>query len=97
MASSLFASILAFILLLGPSAIVAGQDQSTCNRNGGNLVVFENRACADLNYTFTEWCNVVDGSDGCQVTAKSCGCKYGVFACENRVYMYVSLATFQLF
>mmetsp|Transcript_12061 Transcript_12061/g.34491 ORF Transcript_12061/g.34491 Transcript_12061/m.34491 type:complete len:219 (-) Transcript_12061:212-868(-) len=64
------------LLLLAPSAVVS-QDQLTCNRNGGGMTVWEDRTCDTLNYTFTEWCNVVDTADGnCQVTAKSCGCKY---------------------
>ena len=75
MSSHLLARILAIIFLLGSSAVVVGQDQSTCNRNGGNLVVWDGRTCDELNYTFTEWCNVVDGTNGCEVTAKSCGCK----------------------
>ena len=78
MSSHLLAPIPAIILLIGSIAVAVGQDQSTCNRNGGSSVVWDGRTCDELNYTFTEWCNVVDGANGCQVTAKSCGCKNDV-------------------
>ena len=86
MSSHLLAPIPAIILLIGSIAVAVGQDQSTCNRNGGSSVVWDGRTCDELNYTFTEWCNVVDGANGCQVTAKSCGCKYDVICVKLTFY-----------
>ena len=90
MCPSFFAPILALVVLLGCIAVVVGQDQSTCNRNGGSKVTWAG-TCDERNYTYTEWCNVVDGANGCEVTANACGCKYdAMYETDVHVYVFAS-------